>query len=469
MNLTPAAAIDDPLLLAPGFIGPSWDRWRAVLKAAYAEPMTEDEIALFREVADRDPPTRRVRELWVIAGRRSGKDSIASAVATVAGMVDYRPYLRPGERASIMCLASDRNQAKIVHRYIAANFSTVEMLKNRIERETEETIELKNRVEVIVSTNSFRAVRGRNIAVAIFDECGLWKDDSSATPDTETYNAIAPGMALLPGAMLIGISTPYRRAGLLYERWQEFYGTDDDDVLVVRGPSVMFNPTLSQDMIDRSMARDPEAGAAEWMAEWRSDIADYVSREVVAACVADGRFELPPRPGITYQAFADPSGGSSDSFTMCLSHTEGEKAVLDVLREVRPPFSPEAVVLDFATTLKTYGVRTVHGDRYAGSWPAERFSVHGIRYEASERTKNEIYRDALPLLNSRQVELLDHSRMFSQLCSLERRTSRGGRDTVDHPQGGKDDCANAALGALILAKKKPPQPTRAFHINFMGR
>jgi hypothetical protein len=35
--------------------------------------------------------------------------------------------------------------------------------------------------------------------------------------------------------------------------------------------------------------------------------------------------------------------------------------------------------------------------------------------------------------------------------SLERRTSRGGKDSIDHPPGGHDDLANAAAGALVIA------------------
>ena len=37
-----------------------------------------------------------------------------------------------------------------------------------------------------------------------------------------------------------------------------------------------------------------------------------------------------------------------------------------------------------------------------------------------------------------------------QLSQLERRTSRFGRDTIDHPSGSHDDVCNAAAGALVL-------------------
>src|SRR4051794_9677563 len=124
--MSPASAISDPTLLGPSFAGASWNVWRAVLKSAYAEPLTEDELTLFHAVAGaRDPPRKAVKELWVVAGRRSGKDSIASAVATTVALGDNRKRLRPGERASVICLAVDREQAKIVHRYIAGYFREI--------------------------------------------------------------------------------------------------------------------------------------------------------------------------------------------------------------------------------------------------------------------------------------------------------------------------------------------------------
>jgi hypothetical protein len=129
-------------------------------------------------------------------------------------------------------------------------------------------------------------------------------------------------------------------------------------------------------------------------------------------------------------------------------------AVLDAVREVRPPFSPEAVVTEFAALLKSYRVHEVVGDRYAGEWPRERFRLAGIAYKLSEPTKGEIYRDTLPLLNSGKVELLDIPRLAGQLCGLERRTARGGRDSVDHGTGAHDDVSNSACGALLLVKAK---------------
>ncbi len=86
---------------------------------------------------------------------------------------------------------------------------------------------------------------------------------------------------------------------------------------------------------------------------------------------------------------------------------------------------------------------------YAGEWPRERFRVHSIEYRPAERPKAEIYRDFLPILNSRRADLLDHMRLVNQICGLERRTARGGRDSIDHAPGAHDDLANAVAGALV--------------------
>jgi hypothetical protein len=137
--------------------------------------------------------------------------------------------------------------------------------------------------------------------------------------------------------------------------------------------------------------------------------------------------------------------------TLAISHREGAKLVLDCAIERKAPFSPDSVVEEFAATLKSYRVSTVTGDRYAGEWPRERFQVHGVRYEAAELNRSELYLAFLPLVNSGRVDLLDSPRMVTQFCGLERRTARSGKDTVDHAPGAHDDVANAVAGVIAMS------------------
>ena len=55
---------------------------------------------------------------------------------------------------------------------------------------------------------------------AILDELAFWRDETSATPDEQTYRAILPALASIPGSILIGISSPYRRNGLLWRKYR---------------------------------------------------------------------------------------------------------------------------------------------------------------------------------------------------------------------------------------------------------
>jgi hypothetical protein len=144
--------------------------------------------------------------------------------------------------------------------------------------------------------------------------------------------------------------------------------------------------------------------------------------------------------------------------TLAIAHVEADGlAFLDAVREIKPPFSPDEAVIEYSNLLKSYGISTVVGDAYAGQWPRERFEVNGIRYELSDRNKSTIYTDLLPALNGKRIRLLDNPRLIGQLCALERRVSRGGRDSIDHSPGSHDDLANAAAGALTycLNERRP--------------
>ena len=455
--LTIDEALSDPALFQPWFKGDTWNGWRAILKAAFALPMTDDERAFFRTVADRDPPAKPVKELWIAAGRRAGKDSLASVIAAhTAALFNGAAFLRPGERAQVMCLAVDRDQSKIVLNYTRSFFTDLPVLAGMIEKETAFGFELDNQVDIVVATNSYRSVRGRPVLCAIFDEIAFWRDENSASPDTEVYKALKPATVSLPGAIIIGISSPYRKAGLLYEKFKKHFGKAGD-VLVIKAPTRALNPTIPQSVIDEALAEDPAAARAEWLAEFRDDVGGWADIAIIEAAVDRGLMVRPPRAGVHYVGFSDPSGGARDSFTTAIAHLEGDTAVLDCLVECKAPFNPTTATKEMAAVLKQYKVWSTVGDKYGAAWIVDAFAKCGIKYEHSERDRSSIYLDALPLFTSGRARLLDNPKMVNQFASLERRTSSVGKDRVDHGPGGHDDLCNSAAGALVLAasKKQP--------------
>jgi hypothetical protein len=448
-------ALDDRNLLGASIRdAESWKSWRALLAAAFGLPLGPYQAELFRQCTGRRvPPGAPAAYLWLVIGRRGGK-SFCMALITVflAAFRDWRKYLSPGERAIVLLVAADREQAKILHRYCQGILSPP-ILQSLVLNVTAGEIELKGNVVIEVVTRSYRTVRGRSVCVAVLDELAFWRDDDSANPDAEVLNAIRASMATFGSdAMVIAGSSPYARRGVLWDAFRRWFGKNDARNLVWQAVTRVMNPTISQEFIDEEYERDPASAAAEYGAEFRSDIAAFVDLAVLEACTAAGLFELPPVSGNGYLAFVDPSGGSSDSMTLAIAHREDDgTAVLDCVREVMAPFSPESVVEGFCDTLKQYQIDKVYGDRYAGEWPREQFAKRNVTYEPSEKVKSDIYREMLPLLNSRKCQLLDNRRLISQLHGLERRTARGGRDSIDHSPGAHDDIANAVAGALVLA------------------
>jgi hypothetical protein len=454
MNLSVSDALRSPKLFGQLFVGSSWDRWRAVLKATYGEALTSDEETAFREVADRDPPIQRVREFVAVVGRGGGKDSIASVLAAYAAITfDPKGKLRPGENVYVMCIACDRDQAAIAFNYIRGYFEDIPALKQMVKAIGAESIELVNRVTIEVHSNSYRSVRGRSILCCIFDEAAHFRSENSASPDFELHAAVTPGLARVKGSMLVVISTVHRRAGLLWQRFSDHYGKSDGDVLLVRGTTLQFNPSFDAATIEAAIKGDPQFYEAEYNSRWRDDLQSFVSRDAVNACVDHGVRERPPERQHHYSAFCDPAGGSGkDSFTLAICHLEDEIVVVDLIREIKPPFNPSEVVAEFARAMRDYRLTKVVGDKYASQWPIEAFAKHQVVYEQSDTFKSDLYGALLPTINSGRIRLVDDNRMLHQLISLERRTFRSGKDSIDHPQGGHDDLINAVAGAAFNAK-----------------
>lgn len=446
-------AMRDPNLFRPLFKDlASWGAWQTFLKALFALPLKKAEVALYRQATGRETvPGQPFREAWVVAGRRSGKSFIAALVGVyLACFKDYRPHLAPGERAHILVVAADRQQAQVVFRYIRGFLAVNAMLARMVEAERAESVDLTNRVTLSVATCSYRALRGYTLAAAICDEVAFWRSEDSADPATEVIRAVRPALASIPGSLLLCISSPYARSGPLWEAYRKHYG-EDSDTLVWQAPTRLMNPTIAQELIDRDMMADPEAARSEWLGEFRSDLETFLPLEALEAVVTPGRYELPPQAGVSYTAFVDPSGGRGDAAALALAHVEGERVILDVARRWPAPHNPQAVIQEMAGICKAYGVRKVCGDRYAGSWPSQEFTRHGIGYDPAPQDKSRIYLDFLPLVLSGRCELLDVKRLLSELRDLVRRPRSGGRDLVDHPPKGSDDLANAAAGAVTLA------------------
>jgi hypothetical protein len=242
-------------------------------------------------------------------------------------------------------------------------------------------IRLRGGITIGVHSNSYRHVRGRTLLACLFDESAFWRDESSSNPDVETYRAVLPSLATT-GGMLIGISSPYRKIGLLYTRHRDYFGKDDPDTLIVAGSSQQFNSTLNSGTIDKARRDDPEAARSEWDGLFREDISSLLDDALIDAAVEEDRpLELSPA-GHYYLAFLDPSGGKHDCYTCCIGHVTVDGVfVADVVRGEKPPLDPAKVTARYVALARSYGTSRIISDAYAGEWVSKAIADAGGIHE----------------------------------------------------------------------------------------
>jgi hypothetical protein len=196
-------ALEDENLFKPFLKNPeTWKAWFAFLAALFALPMDEKQLELYKQCTGRtQPPSQPHNEAWLVCGRRGGKSFTLALIAVFASTFrDYRPFLTAGEKATVLIIATDRKQSRVIFRYIRSLLLETPMLSRMVIRETADSFELDNSVVIEIHTANFRSVRGYTIAVALLDEIAFWYSDAdSASPDTEILAALRPAMATIPG------------------------------------------------------------------------------------------------------------------------------------------------------------------------------------------------------------------------------------------------------------------------------
>lgn len=461
MNI--AKAIRDRNLFRPFFGNSlrSWRPWLAALRTLYGLPLRESQKALVSTCSGCEPvgddllPPGGFASALFLTGRRSGKSRIAAvAAAYEAALAGHERKLSKGEKGLVAVISPTRRQSRIVRGYIQGIFRSTPLLRREIERETAQGFDLANGVSIEILAGDYRTVRGFTLLAAVVDEICFFglEAESKIKNDAELVRALRPGLATV-GGKLIAISSPYARRGWAYQTWKRNWGKSNPGVLVWNCSSRTMNPTLPQSVVDEALREDLAAAKSEYLGEWRDDVSAYLPRAVIEQSVVSGRLQLLPDEAQTYFAFADLSGGRNESAALAIGHRESRKVIVDCLREWKSPFSPQYVVHQMAADLQRYGLRRVTGDAYAAEFTVGSFQREGIKYNRAKQNKSELFLELLPRLCSGEIELLDNERLIEQLANLERRTRSGGKDTIDHPSGGKDDLANVVAGVATSAAK----------------
>src|SRR5262245_10491353 len=83
-------------------------------------------------------------------------------------------------------------------------------------------------------------------------------------------------MIAFPTTRLLKISTPYMRSGVLFEDHKRSFGQDDPDLLVWLASSLLMNPSLRAERLERARRLDPLRYAREYDAVFADDLEAFL-------------------------------------------------------------------------------------------------------------------------------------------------------------------------------------------------
>lgn len=531
-------AINEDRLLKPRFAELSLPQ-QVALKVAYGLPLSNsiqdargwseldywsasqgscqtDELGFIKSVTPVPYSAKRWQEVWNIWGVRGGKtDTFSSTVvayeATCGG---HEAYIRPGRQAVVFLIAQDLRLARFSTHGVISTLQSMDFIyagggaRNRIRNVTADRVELWNGMTIMCIPPTVKSIRGYDAPVAVLDEVGVWYQDAdSANPDFEIYRNVQSRQAQFPDALTVGISSPWNKGGLLYQR----YGTGTSGRKLacaehrlteasaecgtcesLRRPHanrlvMVFTtaaltaarpdrpPHVSRQWLESKLAEDPKAFSRECLAQFQDSLTGFLSSELLQEAVTLGVAERKPEPLNYYLAAIDPAF-RQDSFAFCIGHATDDGVVLDLIRRWTPekgrPVDPAEVIPAIAKILKDYNVRVVYGDQYqfealnklaldAG------FTIELVKFSATK--KSSIYGNLQQLVNTKRLKLLDHPETLQELASLERRLTAGGGVQIGHPEGGHDDLAtvvalmaSGAVWQLPSAAEPPPKEPTTF-------
>jgi hypothetical protein len=427
--------------------------WITVFKAFEGQPLTDAELEIWRALSGQEDYAPQERgELWCIKGRRAAGTKTAAKFVTYlihAHGHEFRRFAAKSDRLHALIVLQTRDIAKEVMAYFNGFYADSPLLSGEVAEMFKNSIELKNGFVVSIATCSYRAPRGMNIPIGLLDETGAWRTEGTDL-DVEVYRSLRPALIQFKNSRLIGLGSPWVRAGLLFDCWQHRF--DRTDRLVLCTPTPAMNPLIDPEELAREQANDASNYRREFLAEWLDDVDSFLPDSDINAAVRNGVRERAPAVVFqgAYTAAIDASGlTGKDRFVLGIAHrirkasSENVSVDFDLLRGwSRAPVG--AVCDEVAAILKSYSLASVVADQFGFSFLKELLAQRGISVSQrpfTTRSKPEILLDLKLGLAQGRISLLDHTESLRELRMLESRRTSGGSYGIGGPRNAHDDYA----------------------------
>lgn len=398
----------------------------------------------------------------LIAGRRSGKTSIASITLAhrLIQLSRRRRFpgvkLLRGQTVGAINVAADEKQARVLFERTATNLQLAGIVEGNIPASG--SMRIGRRVLYESLPTSAGAVRGRTAALCVLDELAHFTGVDGPSSGSKVFDALLPSVRTFGKLGQIIITTsPAGRQGKtweLYEKRGEY-----DGLLVMQFATWEIHPSITRQMLEPEFAIDPDMASCEYGAQFVAVDSAFLNVESITACVRSTEpVDTLIDPHVPRRIHLDPAF-ARDRFAIAIGHKDGERVYIDEVIAIEPspgkPLNPDMIEHRIGQLADRYRIEQVSFDQYCAPYIDNQLKKMGLRTKRLDFTsssKMAIYTNLRTLIAGGIISFPNDPDLISELTYL-RRTLRPGGFSVAAPTSGAvttDDIADAVAALSYI-------------------
>lgn len=359
-------------------------------------------------------PTERPKEFYLIAAIRTGKSLMCAAIALhIALTIDLAkalPNMKKSEIARISVVSLDTDKAKAVMNHLMGALERDGGLLRRFvvrhPKPNEHSVRIRREdgfvIEFVIAAGKVggRSLVSRNTICAIFDEAARMQGREDGTVNFEDMrNGVIARLAMVSGAQLVVVSSPWAARGPVYDAVQNYHGRPSSELVLMRATGPELCPAMWPPEAVEKVRKQPDgAYQTDVLGEFVDAAADFFTVAELKTATRAAPLHMEWEPEVTYGAAID-AGFRSNSWTLVIV---GKRPAIEETEEsyfvafthqwqgsVNEPLRAKEVFADMAPMLKTYQLTSAKADRYAYDPVKEWAEFNGISLELDESSEED--------------------------------------------------------------------------------
>lgn len=289
-----------------------------------------------------------------------------------------------------------------------------------------------------------------------------------AQDGTKNYDHLVQTLEgrILDGGQLLAVGSPWAPMGPIYDVVQERFGKPGRDVLVVRAPGPLANPTWWTPARCEALLGKPSY-QTDVLGEFADPLSGLLSASWVRGAVREGPTIIPARKGAILRAAIDPSEAQQggNGFALCIMQGYTEPARGDVegaeevskfevllVKEWRPtssaPLSLHDIFRDVARHCERYGISEIGSDQWSKVSLREIAARAGLNLKFAKQTvaeKTTAWENFVTAFESGAMAIPNDKLLIADLLGARRRVTQNGTaiELPTTPDGRHADMAAA--------------------------